>query len=170
MRILNIHQRVLRSPPGEVGALLGTLASPDDQLWPGPPQGRWPRMSLDGPLAPGARGGHGPIRYRTVETVPARRVVFEFEQRGWSRELVGTHRFEVDAVPAGAVLRHVIQADAKGWGSVRWRLVLGPLHDALMEDALDQAEGRLTGHLAKPSRWSFRARALRWGLALLGRK
>jgi hypothetical protein len=105
-----------------------------------------------------------------VEHVPARRVVFEFEQGGWSRGLDGTHRFEVDAVPGGAVLRHLIQADARGWAGVRWRLVLGPLHDALMEDALDQAERSLTGTLVKPSRWSWNVRLLKWGLALVRRQ
>ena len=45
---------------------------------------------------------------------------------------------------------------------VQWKLVIEPLHDALLEDALDKAE-RETG-LPAPHRsvWSLRVRFLRW--------
>ncbi len=64
MRIRNVHTRALDATAAEVGALLDGLAGPDDRLWP---NGRWPAMRLDGPLEPGSRGGHGPVRYAVAE-------------------------------------------------------------------------------------------------------
>lgn len=166
MRILNVHQRTLPATPDDVGRLLETLATDDDRLWPGPPSGRWPRLRLAGGLTPGARGGHGPVRYRVVEHVPGERVRFAFEPGPLSRGLAGQHRFEVAAHPAGAILRHVIEAEARGAAALRWALLVRPLHDALIEDALDLAELHLTGRVARPARWSAWVRLLR---ALLGR-
>lgn len=169
VRILNVHERVFSAAPADVGALLETLGADDDRLWPGPPSGRWPRMRLAGGLTPGARGGHGPVRYRVVEHVPGERVRFAFEPGGLSRGLVGHHRFELEARPGATVLRHVIEAEARGAASVRWALLVRPLHDALIEDALDLAELRLTGRVARPARWSAWVRALRLAIRTGGR-
>jgi hypothetical protein len=160
MRVWNVHERTLPADAAAVGALLETLAGPDDRLWPGAPQGRWPRMRLAGGLAVGARGGHGPIRYRVVEHVPGRRVRFAFEPERSTRGLVGHHTFEIVGRPEGTTLRHVIEAEARGTAGLRWRLLLEPLHDALLEDALDRAERHLTGQVKRPARWSLRARLL----------
>ncbi|MEM1418366.1 MAG: SRPBCC family protein, partial [Myxococcota bacterium] len=46
-------------------------------------------------------------------------------------------------------------------GSLYWSLVVRPLHDALIEDAFDNAERALTGDVARPARWSLRVRLLR---------
>jgi hypothetical protein len=69
-RVRNVHERVLRHRAAEAGALLDSLASVDDRLWPS-----WlrPAQRLDGPLAPGARGGQGPIRYIVDAYVPGSR-------------------------------------------------------------------------------------------------
>ena len=58
MQVRNVHRHTIGSPE-RLGGLLAGLGSDTDELWPG---GRWPRMRLDGPLAVGARGGHGPVR------------------------------------------------------------------------------------------------------------
>lgn len=118
-------------------------------------------MHLASGLAPGSRGGHGPIRYRVVEHVLGERVRFAFEPERLSRGLVGHHRFEVEPRPDGAVLRHVLDAEASGTAMLRWLLVLRPLHDALLEDALDLAERRVTGCASRPPRWGLWVRALR---------
>jgi hypothetical protein len=159
MDVLNIHERSLSVAPREAGALLDSLASRDDALWP---KSAWPPMRLDGPLGVGTRGGHGPVRY-TVETYEAARlVVFRFTApRGFD----GTHCFEV--VPAsagGCVLRHTIAMKARGPALVTWPLVFRPLHDALLEDCLSLAQVRLRETpVATP--WSPWTRLLRWMLA-----
>jgi hypothetical protein len=155
MRIRNIHERRVMVGPALAGALFDTLASRSDRLWPGGPAGRWPRMRLDRPLSVGARGGHAAIRYRVVAYEPGRSVAFEFEDEGMTRGLRGGHRFEVEPAGAGAVLRHVIEADAIGAAAVlRWLVLLRPVHDAVLEDALDRAEREFTGTVARPARWS----------------
>ncbi len=57
--VLNIHSRDLHTSRDAVGALLDSLASDQDLLWPGD---RWPAMRFDRPLQVGAVGGYGPIR------------------------------------------------------------------------------------------------------------
>jgi hypothetical protein len=150
----NVHERRFPAPPADVGRLVDSLSSPGDLLWPGIPDGRWPPMRLDRPLAVGARGGHAAVRYHVVEYVPGRRVVFEFLQQGLTRGLVGRHFFEVSPADRGSVLRHVIDARCTGLAALRWRAVIEPLHDALLEDALDRAERHLTGGVERPVRWS----------------
>jgi hypothetical protein len=167
--IRSVHERRLPAAAAEVGALLETLASDDDRLWP---RDRWPAMRFDRPLdarAPadplrvGAYGGHGPIRYQVSAHEPGRRVVFAF-----SGGLDGEHRFEVE--PAGAhaaVLRHVLQAHPSGWIRLAWPLALHQLHDALIEDALDRAELAFGGR--PPARsWPLWVRLLRRLLGALG--
>ena len=68
MQILNIHERELKAPAVQVGALIDTLASAGDRLWP---RHSWPHMQFDRPLGVGADGGHGPIRYRVEAMIPA---------------------------------------------------------------------------------------------------
>jgi hypothetical protein len=60
MKVLNVHERELHATADQVGALIDSLASEEDALWP---KHSWPPMNLEGPLRVGTRGGHGPIRY-----------------------------------------------------------------------------------------------------------
>jgi hypothetical protein len=68
--VRNVHERLVPAPLIEVGPLLDRLGGPDDVLWPSP---AWVPMLLDGPLAVGVAGGHGPIRYRVTAYEPGRR-------------------------------------------------------------------------------------------------
>src|SRR5688572_30624625 len=126
MKVLNIHERTFDFPADKVGALIDTLASPKDRLWP---NGLWPRMEFDRPLGVGAVGGHGPIRYSVEEYRPGRSVKFRFSgPRGFD----GYHGFFV--VPDGArtILRHTLEMTTHGPALVSWPLVFRPLHDALI--------------------------------------
>jgi len=158
MKIHNVHQRRFTAPAGEVGALLDSLASPDDRLWP---RESWPPIVLDGPLREGSRGGHGPVRYAVALYEPGRTVSFRFEPSGIVAGLNGHHTFE--ALPDGdaTVLRHTIDAECGLGAWTRWTLVVRPLHDALLEDALDKAERSIKGGVARPARWSPWVRVLR---------
>lgn len=154
MKVVNIHQRLLHAPPEKVGALIDTLASPTDALWPG---NGWPRMQLDRPLSVGARGGHGPIRYFVEAYVPGQMVRFRFTApAGFD----GWHGFEVlDATAVHCVLEHRIEMHARGPALLSWPLAIRHLHDACVEDALSQAQIAL-GETPKPVPWSGRVRLL----------
>lgn len=159
MNVRNVHQRTLAADPVQVGTLIDGLASPDDRLWP---RRTWPAMTLDRPLGVGAVGGHGPIRYTVEAYEPGRRVRFRFTA---PRGFHGTHGFEAAPLGEGRTrLRHVVAMETVGWAVVTWPLVFRPLHDALIEDALDQAQ-RSLGLTTHPSPWSAWVKALRWILS-----
>jgi hypothetical protein len=166
MAVLNVHQRPLSASPDEVGALIDTLAGPNDRLWPHP---AWPHMRFDRPLAPGAVGGHGPVRYVISHYVPGRWIRFTFTgPRGFN----GFHEYAVHAEDGQTVLRHTLAMRARGPARLTWPLMFRPLHDAVVEDSLDRAEQATTGSAARPKRWSRYVRLLRWSarrLALLNR-
>lgn len=134
MNIRNVHERTLPCSAEQAGALIDSLASREDRLWP---VGRWPAMRLDPGLVPGARGGHGPIRYAVAAHIPGREARFTFTDA----DLTGEHWVELDTTGTRPVLRHVLQARARGRMLALWLLALRRLHDALVEDALDRAEG-----------------------------
>jgi hypothetical protein len=157
VRVRNVHVRELAAPPAAVGALIDGLASDDDRLWP---RERWPAMRLDRPLTAGASGGHGPVRYSVESYVPGAAVCFRFTA---PRGFCGTHRFEVDARRGGgSLLRHVLEMSAVGPARLTWPLIFRPLHDALVEDALDRAAGAL-GEAPRGRSWPFSVRVLRRG-------
>lgn len=155
MRVVNVHERNFRCSPQQAAQLLDSLSSPRDMLWPSQ---SWPRMRLDQPLGLGATGGHGPIRYSVIAYEPGKRVTFEFIS---PRGFVGTHWFEVlGHEPNGTVLRHTIDMSLKGAALLSWPVAIRPLHDALVEDALTNAQVAL-GEQPTPVPWSAWVRVLR---------
>ena len=158
MDIVNVHERTFLVGPDEIERLLGSLAGVNDAVWP---RRWWPAMKLAPGLAVDARGGHGPIAY-AVESLDPRRVVFRFSRmRGLGRGLVGHHAFEIRIEANGVVVRHVIEARAIGWMRVKWPLLIRPLHDALIEDALDNIGAAVGAPSTRPARWSLWVRVLR---------
>lgn len=162
-----MHRRRLDSDANSIGELVDSLAGPNDRLWPGD---RWPAMRFDGPLSVGARGGHGPIRYEVAAYEPGRRVRFRFTGPAGFH---GHHGFEVhgivggdDRVPA-VVLLHELRMHTSGWAKVSWPLAYRPLHDALIEDALDQA-ALAVGEVPRRAGWTPWVRLLRSVLARRG--
>lgn len=159
----NVHERLIEAPLSRVGGLIDKLASRDDALWP---RKRWPPMRFDRPLGVGANGGHGPIRYRVEAYEPGRMIRFRFTA---PRGFVGTHGFEAEEIAPGVVrLRHTLKMRVQGTARLAWPLIFRPLHDALIEDALDCAEG--AGESAQPRQWSRRVSFLRWLLGSVKRK
>jgi hypothetical protein len=159
MAVRNVHERLLPVPPERAGALIDTLASgAGDLLWP---HRSWPAMRFDRPLGPGARGGHGPIRYTVEAHVPSVRARFVFTA---PRGLNGYHEFAVLPAPDDpgvALLRHTLVADLTGPARLSWPLCFRWLHDALIEDSLDRAEHACTGTVARPAVRSPYVRLLR---------
>lgn len=155
MAVLNIHSRDLPVSCDAAGALIDALASGDDRMWP---SGQWPAIRLKPALDVGAAGGHGPIRYVVVDYQPGRWARFRFTRpRGFD----GFHEFTAEPVGATHVrLTHLTAMRPRGLARLSWPLFYHPLHDALLEDALDNAAHALTGQ-AHRSRWRLRVRALR---------
>ncbi len=162
--VYDVHSRTLPRPAGPLGELLDSLASPTDRLWPGE---TWPRMRFDRPLAVGATGGHGPIRYSVEDHRPGVHVRFRFHgPKGFD----GTHTYDVESVDAThATLTHSLVMQARGPARFTWPLLFRPLHDALIEDSLSKAEREL-GLPPTPSPWSSRVRLLRALLAPAARR
>jgi len=156
MKVVNVHQRLLHASPERVGALIDSLASPNDAMWP---RQNWPRMKLDRPLAVGAVGGHGPIRYFVESYAPGHQVRFRLTgPKGFD----GWHGFEViDATASHCVLEHRIEMQAKGRGLLTWSLVIRHLHGVCVEEVLSQAQVAL-GNQPKPVPWPLHVKFLHW--------
>lgn len=157
--IVNIHERLLCASRGDVGKLIDCLASPTDRLWP---RDRWPPIRFERRLEVGASGGHGPIRYFIESYEPGRRISFRFTAPEGFR---GTHRFEVEEVSSDTTrLRHILEMGVVGLARFSWPLVFRPLHDALLEDALDRAEASIASSPPMHRQWPPGVRLLRWAL------
>lgn len=156
MNVLNIHERTLDAPFSAVGKLIDTLSSPRDALWP---RDKWIPMKFDRPLAVGAVGGHGPIRYMVEAYTPGNTVRFRFTgPSGFN----GYHEFEIiEKESEKTLLRHTIRMNATGIGLLTWALVFRPLHDALLEDLLDRAQ-QYFNMQTQPRSWSVWVKFLRW--------
>lgn len=164
--VANVHACRLPGGMAQAARLIDGLSSSTDALWP---HERWPRLRFDGPLRVGARGGHGPVRYEVVAWDPGRAITFRFTgPAGFD----GTHWVEATPHPDGsAELRHVLAMRTRGLARVSWPLVFGPMHNALIEDALAKARVGAVGWEKNAPRWSLGLRALRWVAArLTGRR
>ena len=156
MHVINIHERTLNASATSVGALIDALATAHDALWP---KSLWPRIKFDRALGVGASGGHGTIRYVVEEFVPGKKVKFRFlAPRGFK----GSHWLEIQEIDHNRViLRHVIDMQLRGLALLSWPLIIRPLHDALLEDALTQAQASLSNPPLM-HRWSPWVKFLRW--------
>lgn len=114
-------------------------------------------MHVEGGLRVGARGRHGPVQYTVEEYVPSTRVRFRFSKPAG---FVGTHTFEVFPEADGCRLEHRVEIVPAGISRLGWPLIFGPLHDALAEDAVDNAV-RALGETRKTNEWSAWVRLLR---------
>ena len=154
--IRNVHERVINAPIEPLGALLDGLGQKDDRLWPS--QG-WTPMVLDRPLALGADGGHGAIRYYVSEYEPGRRVRFTFRPR---TGIIGAHELSLDALDDERTrIRHVLIGRTRGAMRLMFSAVVEPLHDTTGTTDFDNAEREVTGSVIRPTSWSPRVRVLR---------
>jgi hypothetical protein len=160
--IRNVHERTLPATCDSIAALIASLASADDRLWP---RQWWPAVRFDRPLSVGADGGHGPIRYVVASYVPGECVVFRFTA---PRGFHGTHAYFIEPVSSTHTrLRHVLEMRITGTALLSWSLVFRPLHDALIEDSLDVAEVNLGLKPLAERRWSWWVRLVRGAIRRL---
>ena len=155
----NVHERVVQGTTREVWALVETLATPNDKLWPPDP---WPKMRLDKGLAVGSCGGHDTVRYHVERVEPGRSVVFRFEP---PTGLDGFHRFDVIRAGSRTKLRHTIEAKPTGAMRVAWPLIVRWLHDAMIEEGFDSAEAAQSKEPVRTPLRSFYVRQLVRALA-----
>ncbi|GGQ61473.1 DUF2867 domain-containing protein [Couchioplanes azureus] len=149
----NVHERELPVPAAEVGRLLDRLGAVDDPLWPAP---AWLPVRFDRPLAVGADGGHGGIRYHVTGYHPGRRVELTFHPH---TGLTGTHTLEIeDRGPHACVLRHRLTGRPAARMRLLWPAVVRVCHDTVIEHLLDNAERAVTGTVRHPVRYPWRAR------------
>jgi hypothetical protein len=147
--VRNVHERELPVPAWPFVERI-------QELWPR----QWGTLEFDRPLGVGADGGHGPIRYRCTQVTPGESITFEFT------ELSGTHTFSA----AGNVLRHELIGDFGFADRLRWALVIRWLHDACLEDLLDNCERAAGRAPAAPARWPIWVRLVRRVSGLLSRQ
>jgi hypothetical protein len=156
MKVLNIHERELEANHEQVATLIDSLSSQDDLLWP---NHSWPRMKFDRPLSIGANGGHSPIGYFVEEYKPGQSIKFRFTN---PKGFKGFHEFDAVKSSNGAVfLRHRIEMELEGSALLTWPLIIRPLHDALLEDALATAQASL-GIIPQMLPWSPWVKLIRW--------
>ena len=152
----NVHERRISASADQVGAVLETLSSDDDQIWPG---ALWAPMVLDRGLEPGSKGGHDEVYYTVTAHEPGRLVEFTFDR---PTGIAGTHALTVtDAGDGTTTVRHELVGRAYGPMVVLWPLVVRWAHDAVLEDAFDRAERSLGVGPAVPATWSPWIRLLR---------
>ncbi|MBM7787546.1 DUF2867 domain-containing protein [Tenggerimyces flavus] len=165
MRVHNVHERVLPISMDKAAPLIDQLGQPDDLLFPTP---QWPPMVLDGPLQPGSSGGHGPMRYHVQRYEPGRLVEFATEP---GMDIVGTHAFSLEKVDDDhTILRHTIEGELEGTMRLAWPTAVRPIHDAMVEDILDQAERVAGQQPRRRQRWSPWVRFLRRVIAKRARR
>ena len=159
MKIHNVHERSIVGSMASAAELLDSLAGPNDKLWP---HGQWPPMKLDAQLTVGSAGGHGPVRYRVSEYDPGRKVAFSFDNSGIAAGMVGGHYFEICPNGDRLVIRHVLTANCNFGKWLHWAVIIRPLHDALLEDALDRAESAMNLRFLPSTNWGPWVRFLRF--------
>lgn len=154
--ITNIHVRNLHAPLPVVGAILDSLASKQDLLWP---YEKWPPMFLDRPLGIGAVGGHSATRYIVESYEPGHYISFRFTV---PKGLIGTHCFSIKEIEPDVVqIKHEVNINLEGFAKIWWLIRIRYVHDALIEDAFDKAESYVT-HRQLNRKWSIWVRFLRW--------
>ncbi|NND33326.1 MAG: hypothetical protein HKN76_12110 [Saprospiraceae bacterium] len=154
MKVLNVHSRIISATTDEIAEIIGTLATPSDLIWP---IGKWPAMKFKDGLEIGNTGGHGPIRY-CVSQKRTNYIEFTFSN---PKGMVGVHWIKWESVRHQETkIIHCIDMNTMGLATFKWKLVIEPLHNALIEDAFDQLENRFSSRAVKTP-WSPYVHSLR---------
>ncbi|NQZ38083.1 MAG: hypothetical protein HRT58_20655 [Crocinitomicaceae bacterium] len=164
MRVLNIHKRTLNQPKSKVTELLRTLSTENDRIWP---KEKWPEMKFKNGIQVGAKGGHGPIRYSVEKYNPNEIIQFRFSKpNGFS----GIHKFEVIELDKEKTeIKHTIEMNTTGKGTLIWTFAIRSLHNALIEDGFDKLENNFSEN-RKSTEWSLWVKFLRKQIAKKRRK
>ena len=158
MKIFNLHKRIIQAHHEEIGDLMESLGSSNDQIWP---INKWPRMKLSKGLEVGSEGGHGPIRYTVSKYEPGKSVEFTFTR---PRGFIGVHRFEIlKSDTFHTLIQHEIKMSTSWIAYLKWILAIKWLHDALIENAFDRIDSRFLNEEVF-TKWNIWVRILRFVL------
>lgn len=139
--------------------LIETLSTENDQIWP---KGKWPRMKFKDGIQVGAKGGHGPIRYKVEKYNPNEIIQFRFlKPTGFN----GIHKFEIKELTDNQTeVKHTIDMETERKGTLIWLFAVRSLHNALIEDGFDKIENSFS-NLNKKTKWNIWVKIIRQLLA-----
>jgi len=155
LKVLNIHKRTLNQPKEKVAELLKTLSTENDRIWP---KEKWPEMKFKEGIKIGAKGGHGPIRYSIEKYNPNELIQFRFSKpNGFN----GIHKFEINELSDQKTeIKHTIDMNTEGKGTLIWFFAICSLHNALIEDGFDKLENNFFDN-RKSTKWNIWVKFLR---------
>lgn len=155
MKVLNIHKRTINQPKDKVAELLKTLSTENDRIWP---KEKWPEMKFKEGIKIGAKGGHGPIRYSVEKYNPNELIQFRFSKpNGFN----GIHKFEITELSDQKTeIKHTIDMNTEGKGTLIWFFAICSLHNALIEDGFDKLENNFFDN-RKSTKWNIWVKFLR---------
>ena len=164
MKVLNIHKRTINQPKDKVTELLKTLSTENDRIWP---KEKWPEMKFKEGIQIGAKGGHGPIRYTTEKYNPNEIIQFRFlKPNGFN----GIHKFEIKELDKEKTeIKHTIDMNTEGKGTLIWTFAICSLHNALIEDGFDKLENNFSDN-RKSTEWNIWVKFLRKQISKKRRK
>jgi hypothetical protein len=159
LKVLNIHKRILNQPKSKITELIKTLSTENDGIWP---KEKWPAMKFKNGIKVGAKGGHGPIRYSVEKYNPNEIIQFRFSKpNGFN----GIHKFEINELSDEKTeIKHTIDMNTVGKGTLIWILAIRSLHNALIEDGFDKLENNLLEN-KKSTEWNYWVKFLRKRIA-----
>ena len=164
MKVLNIHKRTINQPKDKVTELLKTLSTENDRIWP---KEKWPEMKFKEGIQIGAKGGHGPIRYTTEKYNPNEIIQFRFSKpNGFN----GIHKFEIKELDKEKTeIKHTIDMNTEGKGTLIWTFAICSLHNALIEDGFDKLKNNFSDN-RKSTEWNIWVKFLRKQISKKRRK
>ena len=119
-------------------------------------------MKFKGGIRVGAKGGHGPIRYSVEQYNPNEIIQFRFSKPSGFN---GIHKFEINELSNEKTeIKHTIDMNTTGVGTIIWITAIRSLHNALIEDGLDKFENNFSEN-PKSSKWNFWVKLMRKSLA-----
>ena len=156
MKVFNQHKRIINQPKEKISKLIEKLASKEDKIWP---HNKWSPMRFKDGLKVSSKGGHGIIRYTIIAYNPEHGIKFQFTS---PKEFDGTHEFSMIELDDNQTeVNHVINMETHGIATIQWIVFIRWLHDALIEDALDNIENHFSDE-KKTSKWSVWVKLWRW--------
>jgi len=149
LKIINIHRRIIYQKENLIAEIFNSLATKNDRIWP---IGKWPKMKFKDGVKVDSVGGHGPIRYSINKYVVGKYIEFKFlSPTGFN----GIHKFEILEIDSNKTeLKHTIDMNISLVTFINWFFIVRPLHDALLEDALDRVENVFL-EKKKSSKWNL---------------
>jgi len=164
LKVLNIHKRTINQPKDKVTELLKTLSTENDRIWP---KEKWPEMKFKEGIQIGAKGGHGPIRYTTEKYNPNEIIQFRFSKpNGFN----GIHKFEIKELDKEKTeIKHTIDMNTEGKGTLIWTFAICSLHNALIEDGFDKLKNNFSDN-RKSTEWNIWVKFLRKQISKKRRK